>query len=225
MSEVQKNVRASIQDALWAIGNGTCYAPECRFPVMVEVRPGVPRKNAQITHIFGIRPETPRYVEGLPDAERDAFKHLLLLCMPHHAEVDDRLTGETLYPAHELLKWKAQAEGGHKYILDQIGPVDEEQLMTAIADLFESPLKRLESIAGQLEKTGRLNERGLQELRWVLSVLSDNPVGPDPQTVALFREAAVRLLNSGQTFARSVDIFADAASRYAQATRYGSRFE
>lgn len=49
----RKSIQAAAQAALWVISNGKCYAPGCLFPVIVEVRPGVYKKNAQIAHIYG----------------------------------------------------------------------------------------------------------------------------------------------------------------------------
>jgi hypothetical protein len=66
--------------ALWTVSNGRCYAPDCVMPVVLEVRPGVYQKNAQVAHIYGIRPGTPRYRPDMPARERDSFANLLLLC-------------------------------------------------------------------------------------------------------------------------------------------------
>lgn len=86
------------------MSNGRCYAPGCAFPVIFEVRPGAYRKNAQIAHIYGVR--APRYKKGLSKEERDAFSNLLLLCLAHHSEVDDKKTVEKLYPPELLREWK-----------------------------------------------------------------------------------------------------------------------
>jgi hypothetical protein len=95
----RKSIQAAAQAALWVISNGKCYAPGCLFPVIVEVRPGVHKKNAQIAHIYGVK--APRYRPGMSVAERDSFKDLLLLCLPHHAEVDDKKYGREAVSARE----------------------------------------------------------------------------------------------------------------------------
>lgn len=217
MSGNRRGIQASIRDALWAISNGRCYAPGCPFPVMFEVRPGVYRKNVQIAHIYGVRPEAARYRHGMPDSERDAFKHLLLLCLPHHAEVDDRITGESLYPPDKLLKWKQESEGGNKAVLDSLGPVDENLLMDAMADAFEPPIKRLEAIAEQLERTGTLNANSVEELRDIISVLTENPVGPDARTVQMLTDAIDSL--GGPHFRGTVHLFHEAATKYSRTRR------
>ncbi|MEU4339567.1 hypothetical protein AB0F59_33845 [Micromonospora lupini] len=184
---------------------------------MLEVRPGVYRKNVQIAHIYGVRPSAPRYTLGLPDSERDAFKHLLLLCLPHHAEIDDRKTGEKLYSVEELLKWKRTHEGGNNAELNRIGPVDEEEFMDLIAEAFEPPLERLEAIADRLERTGTLNAGSVVELRGIVTALTDNPVGIDARSVRILADAVDAL--GGSSFRRTVTHFAEAAETMRSAVR------
>jgi hypothetical protein len=62
-------------------------------PVVVEVRAGVYSKHAQITHIRGVR--APQYDPALSRVACASFTNLLILCLPHHGEVDDKKTGET----------------------------------------------------------------------------------------------------------------------------------
>ncbi len=81
MAGTRKNIPAATQAALWALSSGRCCAPGCPSPVIVEVRAGVCRKNAQIGHIYGVKPGAPRLRADTPDEERDAFANLLLLCL------------------------------------------------------------------------------------------------------------------------------------------------
>ncbi|MEU8313699.1 hypothetical protein [Micromonospora sp. NPDC049033] len=184
---------------------------------MFETRPGVYRKNVQIAHVYGVRPNAPRYKDGLPDSERDSFRNLLLLCLPHHSEVDDKKTGERLYPPETLLEWKRKHEGDLNAELSRIGPVDEDLLMDVIAEIFEPPLKRLESIAEQLERTGVVNANSVAELRGIISALTDNPVGLDARTVAILADSVEKL--GGQGFRRAVNKFSDAAEIMLRASR------
>ncbi|MEU7652474.1 hypothetical protein AB0C41_10710 [Micromonospora taraxaci] len=153
----------------------------------------------------------------MPDSERDAFKHLLLLCLPHHAEVDDRKTGESLYSAQLLLEWKRMHEGDNNAALNRIGPVDEEKFMDYVAGIFEPPLKRLESIADRLEKTGTLNASAVVELRGIATALTDNPVGIDARSVRILADAVDRL--GGRSFPRTVAHFSEAATAMMRAVR------
>ena len=89
----RRNIPAGTQAALWALSSGRCYAPGCVSPIVLEVRPGVYRKNVQVAHIVAVSPGAPRYL-NLPGMQRDSFSNLILLCLAHHAEVDDRTDGD-----------------------------------------------------------------------------------------------------------------------------------
>jgi hypothetical protein len=78
----RKSIPAATQAALWALSSGRCYAPSCPVPVVVEIRVGVYRKNAQVGHIHGVKPGAARFDPAIDDEIRDAFTNLLLLCLP-----------------------------------------------------------------------------------------------------------------------------------------------
>jgi hypothetical protein len=143
------------------------------------------RKNAQVAHIHGVR--AGRHVASMDWAQLNDFTNLLLLCLPHHGEVDDKKTGEKLYPPELLRQWKIKHEGGNGPALAELGPVDEDALTELLASAFEPPIKRLEKIADQLEKTGTLNASTVTELRQVIDVLVG---GPDQRTAHLLMSAA-----------------------------------
>lgn len=190
MAGKRKDIPPATEAALWALSNGRCYAPGCPFSVIVEVRPGVYRKNAQVAHIYAVRPGTPRFREELSDEERDAFSNLLLLCLPHHTEVDDKKTGEERYPPELLHKWKVDHEGGNGPALAVLGPIDEERLTELLVDVFAPPVERLQAIAEQLEETGTLNAETVVELRQIIDVLTNTPTGPDAGIAASLGYAA-----------------------------------
>ena len=175
--------------------------------MIVEVRQGVYRKNAQIAHIYGVH--APRYKEGLSEEERDAFGNLLLLCLPHHSEVDDKKTGEKLYPPPKLHEWKAKHEGRNGPALAALGSMEEENLMELMIELFAPPVKRLEKIADRLEKTGTLNAETVAELRQIVDVLTDIPAGPDARTATALGYAAEVFGHSG--FVQAASALAHAA--------------
>ena len=209
MTGKRKEISAATAAALWVLSNGRCYAPGCLFPVIFEVRPGVYRKNVQIAHIYGVR--APRYKEGLSEEERDAFSNLLLLCLPHHTEVDDKKTGEKLYPPELLREWKAKHEGSNGTALAALGPIEEERLTELIVGLFAPPVKRLEKIAERLEKTGALNAETVVELRQIIDVLTDTPAGPDARTATALGYAAKVFGRSG--FYQAATALAHAADK------------
>ena len=162
--------------------------PWLYVPVVFEIRPGVYRKNAQIAHIHGVR--APRFDPNLSAEQCAEFGNLLLLCLPHHSEVDDRKTGGKLYPPEVLIKWKTDHEGSNGPALAALGPVDEDSLTELLLDVFTPPLERLQQITDQLEETGTLNAQTVVELRQVIEVMSTTPMGLDAQIAVMMVDAA-----------------------------------
>ena len=194
MNEPRYKINAATAAALWALSNGTCYAPGCDTPVVREVRPGVYRKNVQIAHIIGVRPGSARYQE-IPRDERDSFSNLILLCLAHHADVDDTRFADTLYPVEVLRRWKEEREGSDGGLLGPLSIPDEETLFERLAQFFEPPIERLERIAKELQRTGRLNAESVYELQQVVGVLRDHPPAADAK-VAQDLFSAADLLSS-----------------------------
>ena len=184
------HIAAATEAALWVLSVGRCYAPQCPAPIIVEVRPGVYQKNATIAHIYGVAPNAPRYRGGLPAEQRDAFSNLLLLCLAHHNEVDDRKTGEQLYPPEKLREWKTVREGVHGPALAALGTISEERLTELLVGAFTPPLERLQEITEQLERTGTLSATTVTELRQILDMLSSTADGVDARTAAGLAYAA-----------------------------------
>ncbi len=188
MASIRKDISPATEAALWALSNGRCYAPGCMAPVVVEVRPGAYRKNAQIAHIRGVR--APRHDPTLSPAACASFGNLLILCLPHHGEVDDRKTGAALYPVEVLTQWKADHEGANGPALAALGPVDEETLARLLTEVFSPPARRLQQIADQLEKTGTLTARSLVQLRQVIRVMNAGPAGTSADIAEMLAYAA-----------------------------------
>lgn len=188
MAGVRKHVSAATEAALWALSNGRCYAPGCPSPVVSEVRPGVYRKNAQIAHIRGVR--APRHDKSLTPGQCAEFRNLLILCLPHHGEVDDRKTGEKFYPVELLTRWKTSHEGSSGPALAALGPVDEDNLTDLLVSVFTPPAERLQQIADQLEQTGTLNAETVVQLRQVVDVMTSAPAGPSTRTAEALTYAA-----------------------------------
>lgn len=181
-------IPAATEAALWALSNGRCYAPGCAAPLVKEVRPGVYRKNAQVAHIRGVR--APRHDPSLTPRECAAFGNLLILCLPHHGEVDDKKTGERLYPVELLTGWKTAHEGSNGPALAALGPVDKDTLTELLLGVFSPPVERLQQIADQLDETGTLNADTVAQLRQVVDVLASTPAGPSARTAAMLAHAA-----------------------------------
>jgi hypothetical protein len=167
----RRRVAPATVAALFALSNGYCYFPGCRTPVVVEIRPGVYRKNAQVAHIHGVGSRAQRYDPQLSPKNRDSFSNLLLMCLPHHSEVDDAKSGGTQYPPEVLQEWKTDREGSAGAALSALPFGNEEQLMDLIVAAFESPVLRLEKITDSLERTGQLNGAAVAELRSIIEVV------------------------------------------------------
>ncbi|MFC4066745.1 hypothetical protein [Actinoplanes subglobosus] len=188
-TDARGSISAAAQAALWVLSNGRCYYPRCTEPVVKLARLNVYRKNVQIAHIHGVKPESARY-KKMPAAERDGFGNLMLMCTPHHAEIDNKRDGETRYPAELLRKWKKEHEGRHGVALEKLGQLDLDRLGDALAEVFVPPVDRLNAIADQLERTGIDNKRAVAQLRQIAAALSDVPPGADATTARRLAYAA-----------------------------------
>ena len=105
--------------------------------------------------------------------------------LPHHGEVDDKKTGETLYPVQKLTRWKTDHEGANGPALAALGPIDEETLTMLLTQVFSLSAKRLQQIADQLEKTGTLTARTLVQLRQIVQVMNAGPAGTSAETAEM----------------------------------------
>jgi hypothetical protein len=175
--------------ALWTVSNGRCYAPGCPHPVVFEVRPGEFKKNAQVAHIYGVRPGARRYRRDLPADVRDSFENLLLLCLAHHEEVDSK-DNEKRYPPELLRKWKLQHEGAENGVLDRVRVMDTDMLMNLLTEIAEPPVKRLEAIVERLEETHTVTSETVAELKSIIALMSDTGTGVNAATAASLAYAA-----------------------------------
>lgn len=191
-SGARRKIDPATEAALWTLSNGTCYAPGCTIPVVLEVRPGVYKKNVQVAHIYGVEGRAARHQRDMGADERDSFAHLILLCLAHHGDVDDRVAGENIYPPEVLLEWKRKREGVDHAVLNVITlPAGQPEALTDYLErVFEPPVKRLEALADRLQRTGELNESGLAELNRIIQFMHDSPVGGDQRVASTLMAAA-----------------------------------
>ncbi|GAB2597993.1 hypothetical protein [Kribbella endophytica] len=202
----RKKIRTATEAALWALSNGRCYAPACRLPVVHEVRPGVYGKNAQIAHIYGVRPRGPRYRPDIPAEIRDSFSNLLLLCYPHHTEIDG---DEDRYPPDLLRAWKVGHEDAEVAPLNGLVLPDPDEWMEILTQVASPPLDRLDAIAERLERTGVANQETVDELKYVLRTLSTSEAGVDVRSAQALLAASDIL--SSMDINRSAMALLDAA--------------
>ncbi|MEQ7124388.1 hypothetical protein ABN034_07670 [Actinopolymorpha sp. B11F2] len=144
--------------------------------------------------------------------DRNAFKYLLLLCLTCHAEVDDKTTGETLYPPERLIQMKAAHEGRNGAALASLGSIGDEQLTDLLLEVFTPPIDRLRTIAEQLERTGVASADTVAELKQLVTILGESFPGPDARTANSLAYAAevfsgIRLRDAATALASAADSF------------------
>jgi hypothetical protein len=210
-TDERKAVAAAAQAALWVLSSGRCYFPHCAQPVIMMIRPDIYRKNVQIAHIHGVKPDSPRHRPNMPVDERDGFGNLMLMCTPHHSEIDNKTDGATRYPAELLRRWKAEHEGAYGKALEAIGPLDLDKLGDALAAAFQPPVDRLTAIADQLERAGIDQQTAIRELRSIAAMLNVTP-GVDPTGARQLAYAAqvfegLDLQKIASKLGRSADVF------------------
>lgn len=202
---VRKQLSAATLAALWTVSNGQCYAPGCAMPVVLEVRPGVYKKNSQVAHVYGVKPGAARYRPDMPTEQRDSFANLLLLCLAHHGEVDE---DERRYPPEELLKWKTLHEGAQNSVLNRLTVLDTDALMGLLAKIAEPPLGRLEAITERLERTGEVTGETVAELKQIIAMMSG--VGAVDTRAARHLAYAAEVLGTS-SFSRTASTLANVA--------------
>ncbi len=94
---------------LFAHSRNVCAMPGCEERLTDPAWAGV---NAEIAHIRGLNPGSPRYEPDMTDAERNGYDNLLLLCANHHKLID-KLEPDA-YPAADLQRIKADHEDRSK---------------------------------------------------------------------------------------------------------------
>lgn len=96
---------SGVEKALFMLSRGACYEPTCKTPMLRMTKTGTPRVNVQIAHIHALCEDEARFDKDYPRADLNKFKNLLLLCQPHHTEVDSELWKD-YYQAEVLIGWK-----------------------------------------------------------------------------------------------------------------------
>ena len=97
----------SIMKLVFAKSNDECAFPNCDEVIVKEGADGRQFSTAELAHIHGRNPGSPRFDPALTAEEINAPAHLMVLCPNHHALVD---RDEKRYPAKTLLRMKAEHE-------------------------------------------------------------------------------------------------------------------
>lgn len=189
---------------LMTLCRGYCYWPGCTSRVITMVN-GVPKLNAEIAHIRAINPGGKRFDAKWSVPERNSFKNLLLLCVPHHTTIDG--ASSTDYPVELLEEWKASREGESVEALEGLTGLTEARLGEMLAEAQGEFLDQVRPALAEFSKTA-------PELASLLNTMLDELADPrihgfgiSPDAIGLFSDAA-RSLGS---FEDNVGLFASAA--------------
>jgi len=191
---------------LMTLCRGYCYWPGCTSRVITMVN-GVPKLNAEIAHIRAINRGGKRFDGTWSVPERNSFKNLLLLCVPHHTTIDGARSDD--YPKELLVKWKADREGDSIEALEGLTGLTETRLGEMLAEAQGEFLDQVRPALAEFSKTA-------PELAGLLSTLLDELADPrihgfgiSPDAIEMFSHSA-RSLGS---FEDNVHVLANAADK------------
>jgi hypothetical protein len=157
----KRNYASGTVNALIALSQGRCYFPGCLVPVVVFVNEK-PRMNVQIVHIHGLKEGAARFDPVLSVPERNAFKNLALMCIPHHTTVDQE---EASYPPELLRKWKGEREAGGIEALTGLAGLTERRLEELIGQAMQIREDQIDQALDRLKKIDRSAAQWLDQLR------------------------------------------------------------
>ncbi|MFZ1491740.1 MAG: hypothetical protein WAS51_17515 [Ilumatobacteraceae bacterium] len=112
---------------------------------------GDPKINYHIAHIRDAKPGN-RYVAQMTDRERADFANLVLLCKPHHDEVDK--TNPRDYSVEDLEAWKRDRENDGVAELRGLDGLTEERLAEMLQDALGSATKAASASPGEITLDG-----------------------------------------------------------------------
>jgi len=135
---------------LMTLCRGYCYWPGCTSRVITMVN-GVPKLNAEIAHIRAINRGGKRFDGTWSVPERNSFKNLLLLCVPHHTTIDGARSDD--YPKELLVKWKADREGDSIEALEGLTGLTETRLGEMLAEAQGEFLDQVRPALAEFSKT------------------------------------------------------------------------
>jgi hypothetical protein len=200
-----RNYGSGTEKALFMLSRGTCYEPTCKTRVLRMTKTRTPRVNVQIAHVYPLGRGEARYDEAKANDQTfiNSFRNLLLLCQPHHTEVDSELWKEH-YQAEVLFGWKGQREGGLTTALAELPPLlgddqFQEILVDAISRMHDEIITAIDNVTGISQETLRLVKELVSE-SFTRPYLSDDTIasleysarvfdGMGDQTLMLYESA------------------------------------
>ncbi|MCX4828742.1 hypothetical protein OG746_08390 [Streptomyces sp. NBC_01016] len=129
---------------------------------------GEPRLNLEIAHIRAFEEGGKRFDSEWSISERNGFANLILLCHPHHKEIDG--TKSDQYPIDVLESWKREREADGLSALAGLGDLTEHRLGEMISEAQTSLVDRIEPA---LEEFGKFAPELAALLKVTLKELAD----------------------------------------------------
>ncbi|SCK47161.1 hypothetical protein [Streptomyces sp. WMMB 322] len=127
---------------------------------------GAPRLNLEIAHVRAFEEGGKRYDPDWSVSERNSFANLILLCHPHHSEIDG--TNSDQYPVELLERWKHEREADGLSALAGLGDLTEQRLGEMISEAQTALVTRIEPALEEFAKAapelGSLLKVTLKEL-------------------------------------------------------------
>lgn len=179
--------------ALAALSRGTCYWPTCATPIVTAVN-GKYKMNLQIAHIRALAPNGPRHAANMSTNQLNSFDNLILLCKPHHDEVDRDAPGS--YPVSLLRQWKTDREQSNGEALAALqGVVTETALQEAISKAVQQRDEEIKETLARLENNEADAAALLREMRSELADAGITNQLVNSEMVELLSVAAQQLKN------------------------------
>jgi len=102
-------ISADTERMLLARSGGFCANPSCRADLFPDVHDEHIASIKELAHIIARSPAGPRGEEAVPEAERDAYDNIVLLCATCHTLVD-KMKLNDVYDVELLKEWKRDQE-------------------------------------------------------------------------------------------------------------------
>lgn len=193
MSGPRDYKRATLMSLAYHSG-GICYYPGCTEPVLRKLESGEMSFIVEISHIRAAYPNGPRYDPLMTDPQRADFPNLMLLCEPHHRDVD-KIAKVGIYSVAMLTRWKAQREADPAQALSRLREVTPAGLKKIVAD---GMAQRDSDILAALNRLKQSDSEAAELMRSLLDQLTEaysqlRASGFDPDTVLQLTDAAIML--------------------------------
>lgn len=135
---------------LMTLARGGCYWPGCGVPTVRMVN-DEPRLNLEIAHIRAFEDGGKRSDSVMSVSERNSFANLILLCHPHHTEIDGPNSDQ--YPVELLARWKQRRESDGVSALAGLGDLTEQRLGEMIGEAQTALVGRIEPALDEFAKS------------------------------------------------------------------------